>query len=610
MKQWKKNLLLALLAAAVITLCAGARLFRRADKWTQDLLFQRPGAVSPDIVVIGLDEQTLEALGPYYTWGRGVMADALEILARDPAALPAVVAIDTLYAGEGVPEEDARLAAAAEKLPAVVTAAAASFGTVYTPAEGSALQADTSVVGFEAAYPALRAVAQTGHINAMNDQDGIMRHALLYVDVPPSVDGEGGGRVYSMAWEAARLFREKQGLASVPPDTDDRGFFYIPYTAGPGGYSDGYSLADLLQGGISPAVWADRLVLIGPYAPGFLDACFTPVSRSKLMYGVEVQANVIQSFLEGNYKREAAEAPQLAALFLVSLGAMLLFLALRPGRALWAALGLAIGAPAAETVLYHAFGLVTHVLWLPAAAALLFTLAVARHYAQAAVERQRVTHTFERYVAPEIVREILREGVGSLALGGSVREIAVLFVDIRGFTALSERLSPEKVVLILNRYLALASECVEKNGGTLDKFVGDAAMAFWGAPLTSRDPVYQAARTAVEIVEGARKLSEELKSETGEALQVGVGVHWGPAVVGNMGSLRRMDYTAIGDTVNTAARLESNAPGGVIYISRAVADALGSRARTTSLGGAVRLKGKAEGFEVLRLDTLETDDGS
>ena len=129
-------------------------------------------------------------------------------------------------------------------------------------------------------------------------------------------------------------------------------------------------------------------------------------------------------------------------------------------------------------------------------------------------------------------------------------------------------------------------------------------MACWGSPVESEDPVYAAAKTALEIRRETAELSEQLRSETGETLRVGVGVHYGPAVVGNMGSERRMDYTAIGDTVNTAARLEANAPADTVYISRAVADALGDRARTRSLGDSVRLKGKAEGFEVLILEEL------
>ena len=150
----------------------------------------------------------------------------------------------------------------------------------------------------------------------------------------------------------------------------------------------------------------------------------------------------------------------------------------------------------------------------------------------------------------------------------------------------------------------MASGCVEDNKGTLDKFVGDAMMAFWGAPLPQEDAVYNAVKTAQAIVDGAARVSDELKEEIGEEFRVGVGVHFGPAIVGNMGAERHMDYTAIGDTVNTAARLEANAPGGTVYISRAVADALGDRIETTSLGGTIKLKGKADGFEVLKLEKI------
>ena len=122
-------------------------------------------------------------------------------------------------------------------------------------------------------------------------------------------------------------------------------------------------------------------------------------------------------------------------------------------------------------------------------------------------------------------------------------DIAVLFVDVRGFTTMSERLKPETVVHILNRYLTMASDCVEKNKGTLDKFVGDAMMAFWGAPLLQEDAVFNAVKTAVDIIEGAKRVSDELKDEIGEELRVGVGVHFGPAIVGNMGAEKHMDYT-------------------------------------------------------------------
>ena len=250
-------------------------------------------------------------------------------------------------------------------------------------------------------------------------------------------------------------------------------------------------------------------------------------------------------------------------------------------------------------------GHVLHPLWLPVGILVFYVASIVIHYVKSTLEKRRVTRTFERYVAPEIVREILKDGTEALSLGGKTCDIAVLFVDVRGFTTMSERLDPEKVVFILNKYLTMASGCVEATGGTLDKFVGDAMMAFWGAPLPQEDPVMNAVKTAMGIVEGCAKVSEELKAEIGEELRVGVGVNYGPAVVGNMGAEKHMDYTAIGDTVNTAARLEANAPGGKVYISRSVADALEGRITYTSLGDTIKLKGKADGFEVLELNSIK-----
>lgn len=169
---------------------------------------------------------------------------------------------------------------------------------------------------------------------------------------------------------------------------------------------------------------------------------------------------------------------------------------------------------------------------------------------------------------------------------------------------MSEVLTPPQIVEILNQYLTLTTQCVMDNHGTLDKFVGDCTMAIWNAPLPQEDYVMNACKAAMAMVEGSRPLAEKLQKEYGRTVSFGVGVNVGPAVVGNIGAPMRMDYTAIGDTVNTAARLEANAPGGTVYVSRAVADALGDRARVTSLGDTIKLKGKREGFEVLRLEEI------
>ena len=150
----------------------------------------------------------------------------------------------------------------------------------------------------------------------------------------------------------------------------------------------------------------------------------------------------------------------------------------------------------------------------------------------------------------------------------------------------------------------LTTDCIMKNHGTLDKFVGDCTMAIWNVPIRQENPTYLACRAALDMIEGAETLGQELLEKYGQTVTFGIGVNWGPAVVGNIGAPERLDYTAIGDTVNTAARLEANAPGGTILISRAAADELGDLADVTSLGNSIPLKGKPADFEVLRLNAL------
>lgn len=597
MSDSNKKLIISVVGALVVTFLCGKGLFRRFDSWMQDALFQKRAYVPGDIVVIGIDETDFVKYGPYNSWDRNVMASLLDKLGEDPEHKPAVVVIDTLYASETDPEADAHLVSAAENLGNVIVATTAHFGTEYRFGSDSVEMDTYAVVSYEEPFEALKNVTTLGHINTMNDKDGVIRHALLYVE-------PDGKRVYSMAYEAARMYAEKNGYSITMPPVNERGQYFVPFTGKPGDYADGISIDDVLEGKVNASFFDGKLVMIGPYAPAFQDSYFTAIDKSSRMYGVEIQANTIQCLLDGNYKEEVSDMIQLMVLGLVCLT----FLYFCNNRKLIVSISLLVVfllLGIGGSILLYSAGYITHAVWIPAGVFMLFITTVASHYIRAAIARQTVTKTFERYVAPSIVNEILKEGTESLKLGGKLCDIAVLFVDIRGFTTMSERLSPEEVVNILNQYLTMTSSCIEKNKGTLDKFVGDATMAFWGAPLPEEDPVYRAALTALDIVKGAEELSKKLKEEINEELHVGVGVHFGPAVVGNMGSEKRMDYTAIGDTVNTAARLEANAPGGMVYVSRAVADKLQGRMKFTSLGDSIKLKGKAEGFEVLKLEGPE-----
>ncbi len=588
-----------MLCVILSALCAAAAmlgLLYYPDLMLSDALYQSPKALDRNIFVIGIDDRAIEDLGPYQSWERDIIATAIEALNADEACRPAAIGIDVLYIGETDPDYDAWLAEAAGAYDNVVVASAATFGTELVTESGYFYMDDYAILAYEEPYEALSSVTTQGHINAMYDKDGILRHGILYIDLP------NGRRVPSFS---LALYQKYAAAHTLDPDpaipTDDRHRFYVDFSALPGGFYEGISVSDLISGDYPAELFCDAVVMIGPYAPGLSDYVTTAVDRASLMYGVEFQANIIAQMIRGDFKTEVPDLIQTVFLFVILNLSLLLFFRCKLRFSVLYWIGVSTGSIVLCRLLYGV-GYILHPLWLPLSLTLLFICIVGYNYVREAMEKRRVSQTFKRYVAPEIVSELLREGTDALGLGGKSCDIAVLFVDIRGFTTMSEILTPEEVVSILNRYLNLTTECIMKNHGTLDKFVGDCTMAIWNAPIPQEDYVMNACRAALDMVEGSRVLSEELMQRFGRAVSFGIGVHCGNAVVGNIGAEMRMDFTAIGDTVNTAARLEANAPAGKIYISREVVDRLGSRIRTTSLGEGITLKGKSNKFEIFLLD--------
>lgn len=599
-KQLLIRLAAAFAVAAAMTAIAASGVLDAADGAASDRIYQRPRGTDGEIVVIGMDQRALEELGPM-PWPRSYMAEAIEYLNADPEAHPAVIGVDVLYIGESADADaDAYLVESAAQYGNVIFASAATFGreVVHTSEDEFSIT-DRAIVAWDKPFDALAEVSGTGHINAMHDDDGVIRHMMLWLDVPDYGRVPSFSRAIYEAWCAAR-----GETPNSAPETDAEGFFYLPFTAKPGDYYDSVSIADLLTGEIESDYFADKIVLIGPYAAGLQDDYFTAVDHAAPMYGIEIQANEIDAFRSGSVPREVSTFLQLALLFVLCFAAAVWFYDRRLTQAIPAWLLLCFGWSSLCALLYR-FGILLHILWVPLFMTVLFIAAVAVNYVLAQREKRRVQNTFGHYVDPAVMKQLLTQGSNSLELGGKLYDIAVLFVDIRGFTTMSEALDAPTVVEIINKYLTLTTECIMKNHGTLDKFVGDCTMAFWNAPLPQNDAVYLACRAAMDMVEGSQALGEELMERFGRTVSFGIGVNFGSAVVGNIGAPKRMDYTAIGDTVNTAARLEANAPGGTVLISRAVADALGERAKVTSLGGSIKLKGKAEGFEVLTLDELK-----
>jgi len=598
-RAWKK-FVYAFLIAVVLTASVAMGALRYPDLAAGDALYQSRSTPDGEIVLVEIDQRALEEIGAYDQWGRDIMAMVLDTLNESEECHPAAIALDILYTSERDADTDEWLAEAAGRYGNVVTAGAAKFGTAMTEEKNGEYGMDTfSVLEFEEPYAALGEVTARGHINVMLDEaDGILRHHLLSVNLPD------GTTVPSLALATAQLYWQYWGIEPPKlPKTDAHGFWYLPYCGQPGDFDEAISVASILSGEVTADYFAGKIVLIGPYAPGFQDSYIPSIDHARQMYGVEVHANAIQALLRGEHRAEVGDGWQLLCLFVILFAAFFGFWKrrMRVSTVLWVILA---GGWIGLCLALSRAGLLLHVLWIPTGVTILYIGCIAFNYIASVLEKQKISNTFKRYVDPSVIQELMRAGSDSLELGGRLTDIAVLFVDIRGFTTMSEVLTPPQVVEILNQYLTLTTRCVMDNHGTLDKFVGDCTMAIWNAPLKQEDYVMNACRAAMDMVIGSKPLAEKLQKEFGRTVSFGVGVNVGPAVVGNIGAPIRMDYTAIGDTVNTAARLEANAPGGTVYISRAVADALEGRIRVTSLGDTIKLKGKKEGFEILRLEEI------
>lgn len=574
--------------------------FYSIDKTFSDRIFQKEQAVDRRIVILGIDDETLEYLGPYDTWTRDMYGDVINILNEDANNKPLAIGLDVLFSGEKEKENDNYLIDACKQAENVVLGSLAEFQNELVIEENNNFYLnDYNIENYVEPFNGLKKVTKQGFLNSMLDKDGVFRTGILNLDLP------NGKKVNSFSYELYKAYAKEHGLPenleNIIP-MNHRYQWYVPFLAAPGSYEE-YSLSSLFTGELTGADFKDCIVLVGAYAEGFQDSFITSIDHASKMFGIEIHANMIDAMIEGNFKKEVSKLGQSVGLFILLATLIVLLRKCKIFTSTFIWLGVSIGYLLIAK-LYYDRGYILHTIYIPVLATMIFMIEVGVNYVLATIEKHRAVSTFKRYVAPQIVDEIFKTDSENLGLGGKLIDIACLFVDIRGFTTMSEILEPTQVVEILNTYLNLTNQCIVDNGGTLDKFIGDATMAIFNAPLPMEDYIYKAVKTACDMVEGSKALSEELNKKYGREVSFGVGVHCGKAVVGNIGTKMRMDYTAIGDTVNTAARLESNAKAGQVLISKAVYDCIKHRIEVESLGTSIKLKGKSEGFEIFSVKKL------
>ncbi len=578
----------------LVFLAAYYDIFYAFDCLLRDKVYQVPRGINNKIKIIAIDDETLDELGPFGTWSRGVYADVISALGE----YPDVIAMDIMIFGDMDAEGDESLKKVCAENGNVVSGSYINYSSKYKTDESGKPYIDHfNIDGIT--EPIVSEQCGTGFVNASPDEDGIVRSAFISADF-------GGVEYQSIGAAAYSMYCEKNGIAPNIPALDQNGRMWISYAGKPYDYEH-IPLCKVLDGSVDPRIFSDCIVLVGAYAAGLQDQFPVPNS-SDLMYGVEIHANIIQGLLDGKTPVPADRV--WAALISAFIAAAVYGISKRFRlRVSLPCTVLIAGGYVCFAAAANSGGTAYPLLYAPMFSALGYLFDIVRKYIAEAAEKRRITAAFKKYVAPQVVEEISRSGKYNIKLGGENRHIAVLFVDIRGFTPMSESLEPEQVVDILNSYLNLTTNAIFSNGGTLDKFIGDATMAVFNAPFDLEDYVFKAVKTAWDIVAGGNAIEEKFLEKYGKSVSFGVGVNCGNAVVGNIGCDFRMDYTAIGDTVNTAARLESNAKRGQILISEEVYGRVKDRV-TAEPVGEIPLKGKSKGVFVYSVTEVNSAMGT
>lgn len=579
-------------------------------------LFRGPVPAGPEVVIVAVDDASLKQVGRW-PWSREVIAQLLE---RLKAAGPRVVALDIIFAereetaavaslrrlgrdlrqaGLKTPEIARLLAREEERADvdrrltqAIAAPPATVLGFYFTGVGGrrlettpqsflgpAAIQASTynlvrfldqkparlplvGARGAEVNLPEITAAAAGGgFFNMIPDPDGTVRWLPLAVVFGPDIfaplslvslqhfQGRPPLSLTLSEWGVEEL---RLGPLSLPVDRFSR--LLVNYLGPPGAFPV-YSAADVLAGRLPPEAFKDRLVMVGATAVGIYDLRVTPFSG--VCPGVEIQATVMDNILRGSFLEQplGGRLPVLGLLVALGLFLGVALPRLPATQSFLLAFYLSGGYLVGNYLLFRHWGWQVDLFYPLLEIALVYTGVTVQRFLAEEQERARLKKAFQSYVAPAVVEEIIRHPE-SLKLGGERRELSLLFCDIRGFTTLSETLEPEQLVAVLHDFLNPMSEIIVQHGGTLDKYMGDAIMALFGAPLRMEDHAPRACRAALAMVATLQRLDREWAGMGRPPLNIGIGINTGPVAVGNMGSDRLFDYTAVGDHVNLASRLE------------------------------------------------------
>jgi len=594
----KRLLLLLLLTLA----CGGAvlLLFRLGaleglELKSLDLRFRllsRPERASPDVVLVAIDDKSLEAFKQnhiVWKWPRDLYAVLTRYLHRGGAR---VICFDILFpdpdmdrVNSDAEETDGEFAEAMREAGNVILAAhLRDRDDLLVQENPLEHRSRYSIIPENAGarfgqFPAAvlpiplfqRSAAALGAANYEADpQDGVCRRLPLFFLSRGVVFPHLGMAAYMLSKEAQSAQVLPTGelrVASVDIPLDAKGRLLINWygRGGPGGCFRYYSIAPLISSAIAEekgrepilpsSAFRGKIVIVGSSATGLFDFRSTPFTALEPYPAMEIYATVVSNLLRRDFLVRVPSWVPTAAVFLASFLVSLAFFYVKKVRLILLIAGLCgIGWLAAALVLFRSHGLWLDVVAPEVSLLTAFCASAVASYQTEGKARRHLRSVFNRYVSPVVVSEILQQG-GEVELGGKEVTVTVFFSDIRDFTAISEKRSPHEVVNMLNDYFSVATEAVLRHEGLVDKYMGDGIMAVFGAPLPNQMHARQACLAALGVQRATRQ-TRPLGAKPWPELETRIGIHTGPVVTGNIGSRLRMDYTAIGDTVNLASRLE------------------------------------------------------
>ncbi|MGV8057255.1 MAG: CHASE2 domain-containing protein [Smithellaceae bacterium] len=405
------------------------------------------------------------------------------------------------------------------------------------------------------------AAANSGYFNMIPDTDGSMRWSPLvikfrnnyYSSLPLSILHQ------YLDWPMLSLNLAGYGAESIKIGdtiipTDESGRLLVNYL-GPAKTFPHYSVSDILKGKIPAEKIRNKIVLVGATAIGIYDLRVTPFGAT--YPGVEIHATVIDNILHRNFLTHSSLTRfiDLCAIILFGLLMGIIIPRLRAVRGIFFALVIIGIFVAVNMIIFSKFNIWLNLIY-PALTMIVIYLGITVYrYITEEREKKKIRGAFQYYLTASVINEMLKDPT-KLKLGGDKKDLSVLFSDIRGFTTISEKLTPEELVHLLNEYLTAMTDVVFKYDGMLDKYMGDAIMAVFGAPLDQPDHAKRACLTALDMMNELHRLQKKWLEEGKPVLNIGIGINSGDMVVGNMGSQMRFDYTVMGDMVNLGSRLE------------------------------------------------------